>query len=144
MRRLDARDEGGTILLWMLCLVMMTLFLGGIALDLWRAFSERRAVAGIVDAAAVAGASGIDADVYRATNQVVLDPGLAEDLAYANLAQQGEDLQDEVVDVSPDNLTITVSGARDVPFTLMKVLLPDLADARVQASAVSAPMLDPP
>jgi Flp pilus assembly protein TadG len=138
------RDEGGTILLWMLCLVMMTLFLGGIALDLWRAFSERRAVAGIVDAAAIAGASGIDADVYRATNRVVLDPALARRLAVEHLAAQGEALTDPTVAVSPDNLTIAVTGSRDVPFTLLKILLPDLADAHVEATAVSAPMVDPP
>lgn len=144
MRTAAFRDEGGTILLWMLCLVMMTLFLGGIALDLWRAFSERRAVAGIVDAAAVAGASGIDAAVYRATNEVLLDPALARRLAYDNLARQGETVQDPLVVVAADNLTISVSGSRDVGFTLLKVLLPDLADAHVHAEAVSAPMVDPP
>jgi hypothetical protein len=142
--RPDLRDEGGTILTWMLCLVVMTLFLGGIALDLWRAFSERRAVAGIVDAAAVAGASGIDADLYRATNQVALDPALAFDLAAANLAGQGETVDDPQIVVAADNLSISVSGSRDVPFTLLRVLLPDLADAHVQATAVSAPMLDGP
>ncbi len=132
------------MLLWMLMVVMMTLFLGGIAVDLWRAFSERRAVAGMVDAAAIAGASGIDADRYRATNEVVLDPVEARTRALANLAQQGEDLPGVVVEVAPDGSAIAVTATRDVPFTLMRVLLPDLADARVGASAVSTPVLDDP
>ncbi len=143
-RRADLRSESGTMLLWMLMVVLMTLFLGGIAVDLWRAFSERRAVAGMVDAAAIAGASGIDADRYRATNEVVLDPVQARTRALANLAQQGEDLPGVVVEVAPDGSAITVTGTRDVPFTLMRVLLPDLADARVAASAVSTPVLDDP
>jgi Flp pilus assembly protein TadG len=142
VRRLH--DESGTILTWMLALVMMTLFLGGLAVDLWRAFSERRAVAGIVDAAAIAGSSGIDEDLYRATNEVALDRELAADLAYASLYSQGESVDDPFVDVAADGSTITVGGGRDVPFTLMRILLPDLADARVEAVAVSAPALDTP
>lgn len=137
-------DEGGSIVLWMVGLVMMTLFLGGLAVDLWRAFSERRAVAGIVDAAAIAGSSGIDEQLYRATNEVVLDPDLAVDLAYASMAAQGESVDDPFVDVAADGSTITVGGAREVPFTLLRVLLPELADAHVEAVAVSGPALEAP
>jgi Flp pilus assembly protein TadG len=137
-------DQSGTVLIWMLMLLLMTLFLGGITVDLWRAFSERRAVAGIVDAAAIAGASGIDEARYRATNEVVLDPTRARGLAYASLAGQGETVDDPLVAVAADGSTITVTGSRDVPFTLMRILLPDLRDAHVEASAVSAPTLDPP
>ncbi|MGH9030897.1 MAG: pilus assembly protein TadG-related protein, partial [Acidimicrobiia bacterium] len=45
---------------WMLGLCLMLLLLGGISLDLWRAFSERRALASAADAAAIAGASALD------------------------------------------------------------------------------------
>lgn len=142
--RVDIQGEGGTMLLWMLMVVMMVLFLGGISLDLWRAFSERRAVAGIVDAAAIAGASGIDDATYRATNTVVLDPAEARARAFASLAAQGEPVSSPAVTIAADGSAITVTASRDVPFTLMRVLLPDLADARILASAASTPTLDPP
>ena len=54
---ISARHESGTITLWMLGLCLMLFLLGGISLDLWRAFSERRSLAASADAAAVAGAS---------------------------------------------------------------------------------------
>ena len=37
--------EYGTITLWILGLCLMLFLLGGISLDLWRSFSERRALA---------------------------------------------------------------------------------------------------
>src|ERR1700716_167274 len=43
--------ESGTITLWMLGLCLMLFLLGGISLDLWRAFSERRSLAATADAA---------------------------------------------------------------------------------------------
>jgi hypothetical protein len=39
-RNVGARRESGTITLWMLGLCLMLFLLGGISLDLWRAFSE--------------------------------------------------------------------------------------------------------
>lgn len=142
--RLDPHAEDGTMLIWMLCVVIMTMFLGGVALDLWRAFSERRAVAGIVDAAAIAGASGIDEDAYRFGNVVRLDEADAERRAFENLQRHSESVTDPVVEVAPDGSTITVTASRDVPFTLMRILLPELDTARVEASAVSAPVLGAP
>jgi Flp pilus assembly protein TadG len=62
---LGARRESGTITLWMLGLCLMLFLLGGISLDLWRAFSERRSLAATADAAAVAGASALDEAAYR-------------------------------------------------------------------------------
>jgi Flp pilus assembly protein TadG len=58
------RREAGTITLWMLGLCLMLFLLGGISLDLWRAFSERRSLAATADAAAVAGASALDEAAY--------------------------------------------------------------------------------
>ena len=53
----DRAAEHGTITLWILGLCLMLFLLGGISLDLWRSFSERRALAATADAAALAGAS---------------------------------------------------------------------------------------
>jgi len=83
-----ARSESGTITLWMLGLCLMLFLLGGISLDLWRAFSERRALAATADAAAVAGASALDEGAYRSTGVVRLVPADAQRRAQASLADQ--------------------------------------------------------
>lgn len=51
---------------------MCVLILGGVFIDLWHAFDERRHVAQMVDAAAVAGANRIDLTYYKATGKVRL------------------------------------------------------------------------
>ena len=68
----------------------MLLFVGGFSLDLWRAHSERRSLAELADAAAAAGANGIDTAAYRSTGELVLDPGLAEQLAWESIAGQAD------------------------------------------------------
>jgi hypothetical protein len=120
----------------------MMLFIGGIALDLWRAFSERRALAGIADGAAVAGANGVDVPHFRSTTRVRLDPVLAEQLANANLAGQLDNRSLVAADVSatPDAVAVTVTG--QVDFTLLRVLMGgDEFDVTVQATA--EPRLSP-
>ena len=66
----------------------MLFLLGGISLDLWRSFSERRALAATADAAALAGASAIDEDRYRQSGDVVLVPAEAEARARASIVDQ--------------------------------------------------------
>ncbi|HUH06477.1 MAG TPA: pilus assembly protein TadG-related protein [Egibacteraceae bacterium] len=132
-------SESGTITLWMLGLCVALLFLGGVSLDLWRAASERRSVTGIVDAAAIAGASGIDEAHLRATGELRLDPGRAQDFAVASLASHSESVIHPSVVVASDGSAITVAGSRDVPFTLLKVLMPGLQPLQVQAQATSSP-----
>jgi len=119
--RLD-RGERGSVTLWILGLGVMMLFLGGIAVDLWRAFGERRALAAAVDAAAVAGASGIDTDYFRATNQLRLDPGLAHELARQSLGSQPllRPVLEWRVDATPAE--VTVSATSEVRFTLLAIL----------------------
>ncbi|MDQ3974197.1 MAG: pilus assembly protein TadG-related protein [Actinomycetota bacterium] len=75
--------EAGSITLWLLGLCVALLFGGGTSLNLWRAFGQRRAVAGIVDAAASAASSGIDERHLRRSGELQLDPAEAEGLALA-------------------------------------------------------------
>lgn len=132
------RDEAGTALTWLLGLLMMVLALGGLSLDLWRAFSERRLVSGIVDAAAVAGAAGIDEAHLRDTGVPVLDPALATQQAARSLASQHEPVDDPVIRVAPDGSAITVSATREVSLTLARLIDPT-AEHRVGAEATSTP-----
>ncbi len=139
-RRAESR-ESGTTTMWMLGLCLMLFLLGGISLDLWRAFSERRSLAGSADAAAVAGASALDEAAYREGSVVRLVPGDAERRARASLADQLDRraLRDARVAATEQQVTVTVSGSVD--FSLLQMLTPGdsfaisvRATARPQAS----------
>ena len=138
---LGARRESGTITLWMLGLCLMLFLLGGISLDLWRAFSERRSLAASADAAAVAGASALDEAAYRSTGAVRLVPADAQRRARASLADQLDRraLRDARVDATEDTVIVTVGGSVD--FSLLQIVAPGdefaitvHATARPQAS----------
>ena len=86
--RVGGDGERGTITLWILGLCLMLFLLGGISLDLWRSFSERRALAATADAAALAGASAIDENRYRQSGDVMLVPTEAEARARASIVDQ--------------------------------------------------------
>ncbi|MDP8969475.1 MAG: Tad domain-containing protein [Actinomycetota bacterium] len=138
-----ASRETGSITLWLLGLCVTLLFIGGISLDLWRAFSTRRALAGIVDAAAIAGASSVDQDHLRRSGQARLDPVEAEALALARV-----DGHPEAVLVSGRSATatvdeITVTAAGSVDLTLLRILAPAGGPLDVQVSARSAPRQGP-
>ena len=139
---LGARRESGTITLWMLGLCLMLFLLGGISLDLWRAFSERRTLAATADAAAIAGASALDEAAYRSTGAVRLVPADAQRRARASLADQLDRraLRDARVDATEDTVMVTVGGSVD--FSLLQIVAPGdefaitvHATARPQASS---------
>jgi Flp pilus assembly protein TadG len=140
-RDLGARPESGTITLWMLGLCLMLFLLGGISLDLWRAFSERRSLAATADAAAVAGASALDEAAYRSSGAVRLMPADAQRRARASLAEQLDRraLRDARVEATEDTVVVTLGGSVD--FSLLQIVAPGdefaitvHATARPQAS----------
>jgi Flp pilus assembly protein TadG len=136
MRQRSERRESGTITMWMLGLCMMLFLLGGVSLDLWRAFSERRSLAATADAAAVAGASALDEAAYRSGGVVRLDPADAQRRAQASLAEQLDRraLRDARVVASDGEVTVTVAGSVD--FSLLQVVAPgDEFDITVRATA---------
>ena len=132
-------DERGTVTLWVLGLCLMMLFMGGIPLDLWRAFSERRALAGMVDAAAVAGASGIDASAFRSTGSVRLDPDASQALAWESLHGQEDtrSLVDAAVEATTQHVTVTAVGKVD--FTLLRIFLSGQEPFRITVRATAEP-----
>lgn len=138
-----SRREEGTVTLWALGLCVMLLFLGGISLDLWRVFSERRALSGAVDAAAIAGASGIDEEAFRESGALLLDPERAESLAWANLAAQSDDRSLVSADVAATPEEVTVEATGSVEFTLLGVLMPGEAPFTVQVTATARPGRSP-
>jgi uncharacterized membrane protein len=131
--------EEGTIVLWLLGLCVTLLFIGGISLDLWRVLSERRALAGMADTAAIAGATGIDEDAFRTSDVVVLDPGLATSRARASLAGQSDVASLTSADARATTAVVTVTLRGSVPLTLLRVLVPDRAAIPLQVQAVASP-----
>jgi hypothetical protein len=100
----------------------MLLFVGGFSLDLWRAHSERRALAELADAAAAAGANGIDTTVYRSSGELVLDPALAEQLAWESIVGQADQrslVGTPLVSSNADVIVVQIEG--EVEMTLLRV-----------------------
>lgn len=117
------RGERGTMTLFGVGLSVMLLFVGGFSLDLWRAHSERRALAEMADAAAAAGANGIDTATYRSTGELVLDPSLAEALAWESLSGQADDgslAGTPQVGATADVIVVQLEG--EVEMTLLRAL----------------------
>lgn len=133
-------DERGSVTLWVLGLILPTLLIGGIALDLWRGFSERRALAGMADAAAVAGANGVDTDHFYATDEVRLDPDLAEQLAMENLAAQLDDRSLDDWEVAATTAAVTVRVRGTVDLTLLKLFYEESWDIEADATARPQPI----
>jgi Flp pilus assembly protein TadG len=140
-RALLTRGESGTVTMWVLGLCVMLFLLGGISLDLWRAFSERRSLAATADAAAVAGASALDEAAYRSAGAVRLVPADARRRAQASLAEQLDRraLRDARVEATEQAVTVAVEGSVD--FSLLQIAAPGdelaitvHATARPQAS----------
>lgn len=134
-------DERGTTTFWMLGLCLMVLFLGGISLDLWRAFGARHTTAGEADAAAIAGASGIDEAYFRATGEVRLDPDLARSLAIEHLRARADAAQLSRVDVNVDGNRISVTLEREVDLTLLRLF--GGRTVTVRATGTAAPQRSP-
>ena len=116
-------DERGSITLWVLGLTVMVLFLGGISLDLWRAFEIREDLAAMADSAANAGASQVDGPTYRGTGTLQLDGPAAAAAANANLNAQQDSgrITNRTITATGPILTVRLEG--EVGFTLLRIFL---------------------
>ena len=120
------RDERGFLTIWLLGLCLILLVLGGVSLDLWRAFSDRQALAGVADAGALAGAAGLDVDALR-QGGVLIDPAEAKrrvDAAVGGQSDNGGLVGWRLV-IAPDRTSITVTANGVVHLTLLRLLLGD-------------------
>lgn len=138
MRHHDASgdEERGSVTLWVLGLAVGTLLLGGLAIDVGRAFTVRQELAAIADAAAIAGASGLDVGALR-EGGVALDDDRVDLLATEAVASHsGATLVDDLVvsTVGRRQVLITVRGRASLG--LLGALLDAPAfDIEVHASA---------
>jgi hypothetical protein len=108
------------------------MFLGGLSLDFWRALAVRRELSTRADAAATAGANGLDETKLRA-GVVALDPARVRELAEREL--EGAALDNANIDIAPGSVTVTL---RDhVDFSLLGIFMPgEQFVVAVQARAV--------
>jgi Flp pilus assembly protein TadG len=146
LRRLRRVDEEGSVSLWVLYWSFIMLFIAGFGVDLWRGVAVRRSLVEQAEAAASAGANGVDTDTFRLTGDVVIDPALAEALANETLAAQGEVELVESATVSVDEATqeVTVELTAEVDFTLIKVFLSGEEPIVVDVAASAAPRIGTP
>lgn len=128
-----AHGEAGTILPWMLGLLMVVMLLAGLSIDMWRAIGAERALSTAADAAAAAGANGIDEAAYRRDGTVQLDPARARDLAAQSLDAQPEATMISGARIDANTGRVSVRVEATVAFTLTRLFLP----GGVTVSAVS-------
>jgi Flp pilus assembly protein TadG len=120
----------------------MLLPLGGLGLDLGRAFSARRSLGSAVDAAALAGAGALDVDAYRADGTVRLDPVSAEARARRSVAAQVDDDAIRSVRVQVGEQSVTVEVVGRVDLTLLR-LVRGAEPFTVMVSATARPHVRP-
>ncbi len=130
-------DERGMITLWVLGLTVAVFFLGGIGVDFWRAIAVRREVSMMADAAATAGANGLDESVLRGGG-LELNAARARSLVAAELAAypDARRLSGERVTVRGAQVTVTLR--EQVHFSLLGLFMHG-GKFVVQATATAQP-----
>lgn len=130
-------NERGSAALWMLGLGMSLLLVGGISVDLWLLLGERRELAAVVDAAAIAASSAVDEVEWRAHGDLRLDAGEAERRSLAvierHLGADGVVFPAGWLVVGPDARTVTITLERPADLTLLR--LTGVGATTVRASA---------
>ena len=135
--RPHARGEHGMITLWVLGLSVAVLFLGGIGLDFWRAIAVRRQVSVMADAAATAGANGLDEAVLRGGG-LQLDDARVRELVASELAEYPEARKLRVTNVTVIGQRVVVALSEDVHFSLLGIFMGG-GHFTVEAHAIAEP-----
>lgn len=136
-------SERGSVTIWMLGLTLVILAFGGLAVDFWRALALQRELAALADSAAIAAASGVDEDRYRAIGEVVLDADRARGLALASVAFQPVDPDEVLVSFDSTATAVTVEVSDVLQLGLLGLLVGDSEPIQVRATASAVPTLVP-
>jgi uncharacterized membrane protein len=129
--------------IWMLGLSVLLLLFGGLAIDFWRALALQRELAAVADSAAVAAASGIAEEHYRATGEVILDPTRARALGVASVTSQTLDPVSFEVATESTGLSVTVVVVDVVELGLLGLFVDQTEPLTVRAEATASPRLLP-
>lgn len=130
--RQRVQEEHGAVLVAGLLLALALLIVIGAAVDIGRAFIERRELVSLADGAALSGSQALDLDALHA-GQLALDPSQAQATALAMLAIE-PDLRARA-SASPASVSVQVE--REIPTVLLRLVgLPSLT---VKAQATAEP-----
>ena len=133
----EQREQQGMITLWVLGLTIAVFFLGGIGVDFWRSIAVRREVSMMADAAATAGANGLDESVLRGGG-LQLDEGRARQLVAAELAENPDAARLAGETVTVNGAQVTVTLREQVNFSLLGLFMHG-GKFVVQATATAQP-----
>lgn len=141
MRYITGRQRG-SVTIWGLGLTVIIALFAGIVIDTWRVFAERQDLAGMADAAVIAGATAIDIPRLSAFDEIALDPAEAE-LRALDLLQRQDGWDPEVITYrivgAGDGSLVTVVLERDLDFSLLGPLLPGEAPLHIVVTATASP-----
>lgn len=125
-------DESGAVLVAGLLLALSLFMVIGAAVDIGRAFIDRRELVSLADGAALSGSQALDLDQLHA-GRLALDPNQAQATALATLA--GEPKLRAQSSATPGSVSVEVE--RQVPTMLLRMVgLPTLT---VKAHATAEP-----
>jgi Flp pilus assembly protein TadG len=125
-------DERGAVLVAGLLLALALLIVIGAAVDVGRAFIERRVLVSLADEAALSGSQALDLEALHA-GQLALDPDAAHAAALGVLASEPE-LEAQATATSG---SVSVAVQREIPTLLLRMVgLPSLT---VKAQATAEP-----
>ncbi|HLF61667.1 MAG TPA: pilus assembly protein TadG-related protein [Acidimicrobiia bacterium] len=137
------RPDRGSVTIWMLGLSVLLLLFGGLAIDFWRALALQRELAAVADSAAIAAASGIDEEHYRATGEVILDPIRARELGAASVTGQDLDSASFEIATHSDGLSVDVVVVDSIELGLLGLFVDQTEPLTVRAEATATPRLLP-
>ena len=131
--------ERGAVTIWGIGLVLVLFGVAGLAIDTWRVFAERQALAGLADSASIAGATAIDVAEFRDSGIVQLDEPLATARAAQYLNDHAGDLDDDIAaTITFPGVGVEVTLTRQVELTIIGAFLDD-GVVDMEVSAYSTP-----
>lgn len=125
------------MIFWVMGLWFVVLLFVGLCFDGWRAVASERGLATAVDAAAVAGADGLDEGALRSSGTVQLDPARAEQLAADSLAAQPEAAKIDSSSINATTSRVTVRASATINLTLTRLFVS--GDLTVSAESTARP-----
>jgi hypothetical protein len=133
--------QRGSITIWGIGLTLVIALFAGLVIDTWRVFAIRQDLAGMADAAAIAGATAVDINHLSDTGEVVLAGAVAELRALEYLEYQdgwSSDIRYTIV-AAADGSGVTVVLEEDVAFTLLGPLLPGEEPLHITVTSRASP-----
>ena len=137
------RSDQGSVTLWTLGLSVLLLLFGGLSVDFWRALALQRELAAIADSTAVAAASGIDEEHYRATGEVLLDPTRAAVIGARYVGSQDVSLSALAVTTAQDGSSVTVEVIDHLELGVIGVFVDQEMPLEIRVEATAVPVAVP-